>query len=109
MDRVKNIEKMEKIMNDHEALLEEVNKVLDKLETHQKDYAKFSAYYSSEEWVEDFEALNNGELPEDLEAGILSEDGAYDVIGGQFQTAVRLIELANMMLQEHTNPGGDEE
>ena len=30
MDRVKNIEKMEKIMNDHEALLEEVNKVLDK-------------------------------------------------------------------------------
>ena len=56
MDRVKNIEKMEKIMNDHEALLEEVNKVLDKLEAHQKDYAKFSAYYSSEKWFDDFEA-----------------------------------------------------
>ena len=108
MDRIKNIEKMEKIMNDHEALLEEVNKVLDKLEAHQKDYAKFSAYYSSEAWFDDFEALNNGELPEDISAGILSEDGAYDIIGEQFQTAVRFIQLANIMLQEHTNPGGEE-
>ena len=108
MDRIKNIEKMEKIMNDHEALLEEVNKVLDKLEAQQKDDVKFSACYGSEAGFDDFEALNNGELPEDISAGILSEDGAYDVIGEQFQTAVRLIQLANMMLQEHTNPGGEE-
>lgn len=103
MDRVKNIENMQKIMDDHVKLLEKLNKVLDEYEAHQEEYHKFSQYYSSKQWFDDYEASNNGELPKDLKTGILTEDEAYDVIGEQFNTAVRLVKIANDVLQEHTN------
>lgn len=103
MDRIKNIEKMQKIMDKHEKLLEKLNKVLDEYEAHQDEYHEFSQYYSSKQWFLDNEAYMNHELPEDMNVGILSEDAAYDVIGEQFNTAVRLIKVANDVLQEHTN------
>lgn len=103
MDRIKNIEKMQKIMDKHTKLLKKLNEVLDEYEAHQDDYHKFSQYYSSKQWLKDYDAMNNGELPSDINADILSEDGAFDVIGDQFNIAVRLIKIANDVLQEHTN------
>ena len=40
MDKIKNIENMEKILNNTENIFKEFQAVLDKLEKNQKDYAK---------------------------------------------------------------------
>ena len=37
-------------------------------------------YMDSGQWMKDFEADENGLLPEDLKRGVLSEDGLYNVL-----------------------------
>ena len=45
MDKIKNIENMEKILNNTENIFKEFQAVLDKLEKNQKDYKKLITYY----------------------------------------------------------------
>lgn len=42
--------------------------------------AALDAYYTSGEWLEDYEADERGELPPDLKRGVLSQDGLYDLL-----------------------------
>jgi hypothetical protein len=42
--------------------------------------AALSAYYSSGEWLEDYEADERGEFPPDLKRGVLSQDGLYNLL-----------------------------
>jgi len=39
-----------------------------------------SAYYTSGEWREDYEADERGELPPDLKRGVLSQDALYNLL-----------------------------
>ncbi len=43
------------------------------------DIEKLKKYYSSD-WLEDFQADERGELPDDLKRGVLSEDGLFDLL-----------------------------
>ena len=38
-------------------------------------------YYSSGQWLEDYEADEQGLLPDDLKRGVLSQDALYDLLG----------------------------
>ena len=38
-------------------------------------------YYTGSQWLEDYEAEERGELPEDLKRGVLSQDGLWDLMG----------------------------
>ncbi|MBR6376765.1 MAG: DUF4298 domain-containing protein [Oscillospiraceae bacterium] len=42
--------------------------------------AQLEAYYSSGQWLEDYEADERGELPPDLKRGVLSQDALYDLL-----------------------------
>ena len=42
--------------------------------------AALSAYYTSGEWLEDYEADERGEFPHDLKRGVLSQDGLYNLL-----------------------------
>ena len=46
----------------------------------QADVYELSAYYESDLWMEDYEADEAGELPDDLKRGVLSEDGLYNLL-----------------------------
>ena len=41
------------------------------------------AYYTSGEWLEDYEADERGEFPSDLKRGVLSQDALYNLLSGQ--------------------------
>ena len=41
---------------------------------------KLVAYYDSGEWRSDYQADEDGLLPENLKRGVLSEDGIYDLL-----------------------------
>ncbi len=41
------------------------------------------AYYTSGEWLEDYEADERGEFPSDLKRGVLSQDALYNLLTGQ--------------------------
>lgn len=75
-----------KRINEMEASMERVNKVVIVIREHlnslgnlSSDIEKLQDYYENE-WREDFEADERGELPKDLKRGVLSEDALFDLL-----------------------------
>jgi len=75
-----------KRINEMEASMERVNKVVTVIREHlnrlgnlSSDIEKLQDYYENE-WREDFEADERGELPKDLKRGVLSEDALFDLL-----------------------------
>ena len=99
MDKIERIEKMEEIMDKSADIFSELNTVLDKLCENLPDYRKLDAYYSSQDWFSDAEDSNNNLLPENLKCGVLSEDGAYNLFGENYELAIRMVEIAAKMLR----------
>lgn len=68
LDRIERVEK-------YERLFDEVIACPDKAKLRLLD-----AYCTSGEWLEDYTADENGELPPDLKRGVLSQDALYDLL-----------------------------
>ena len=56
-------------------------------------------YYQGGDWMEDYEADERGELPDDLLRGVLSEDALYDYIGDRQELAKELLRTALAALE----------
>lgn len=97
----KEIQEMEKILGEHAAVLERMDKALSEFEEHQKQYAKLSDYYGSAEYMQDLERYEAGEIPEEGVAAVFSEDPVFDLIGENFEMALRMIEFAVKVIREH--------
>ena len=68
LDRIERVEKYERLFNEAS-----VSRDPEKLRL-------LDAYYSSGEWMEDYEADERGELPPDLKRGVLAQDALYDLL-----------------------------
>lgn len=56
-------------------------------------------YYQGGDWMEDYEADERGELPDDLIRGVLSEDAVYDYISDRQELAKELLRTALAALE----------
>ena len=70
-----------------EAILDRATDRLDALEKKIKEYKelqseiqKLEAYYTSQQWKDDFAMDEAGEFPDKLKRGVLSEDGIYNLL-----------------------------
>lgn len=70
-----------------EAILDKAIQKMDALEARIADYEDFQSeirkleeYYISQQWKDDFALDEEGEFPENLKRGVLSEDGIYNVL-----------------------------
>ena len=75
-------------IKDLEYKFSEVSRVLAALDMALDEFAGVKSYIDdlreymeSGQWKADFEADERGEIPADLERGVLSEDGLYDLLG----------------------------
>ena len=69
LDRIERVEKYERLFDEAAVHPDaEIFRALDE-------------YYTSGEWLEDYEADERGELPPDLKRGVLSQDALYDLLG----------------------------
>ena len=70
----------------YEELLNEAADMLDADQTKENEeclgriLGELEDYYVSQEWKDDFVADEAGELPSDLNRGVLSEDGIYNML-----------------------------
>lgn len=78
-NRLKRISEMEASMERVEKAVTIIREQLDRLGNLSSDIEKLQDYYENE-WREDFEADERGELPKDLKRGVLSEDALYDLL-----------------------------
>ena len=98
-NQYKHITEMENIMVRQENTLRELEKVLDKLDKQQEDYAALFAYYYSDQRQKDLEDEENHRLPEDLRRGVLSEDEVYNLIIDVRDAGLHMMETALNMLK----------
>ena len=75
-------------ITDLEYKFSEVSRVLAALDMALDEFAgvknyidDLREYMESGQWKADFEADERGEIPSDIERGVLSEDGLYDLLG----------------------------
>ena len=67
-------------MERYESRTDALEKKIAENEECQAEIQKLEAYYTSQQWKDDFAMDEKGELPEKLRRGILSEDGIYNLI-----------------------------
>ena len=96
------IGRMEEIMNECSRAMDELSEQLDRLEALRGRMSGLFDYYGSEDWYEDredWDAASDGEIPEGLTAGVLSEDLVYDEITEVRDLAFRMIESGTDILK----------
>jgi hypothetical protein len=90
---------MEALLDDARAALDALNNALDGYEKVREEIDRLEAYYTGEDWRQDFEDDEEGRLPADLKRGVLSEDGIYDLLEDDREILVRLLETAADVLR----------
>ena len=99
MKQKERIEKMEKILFNSSKLLEELEKILDKIEKDSKNYDELIKYYYCKNWTKDKEDFEKDLLPDIESAVVLTEDGIYDMMTASSGTAIHMLELATKILK----------
>ena len=92
MEQIERIKYHEETLDETRKLLNELEVLLDRYIANGGRLAELSRYYGSPEWMEDFEADEDGKLPADLKRGVLSEDGIYDLLSDNNELVSKLAE-----------------
>ena len=89
------ITEMEEYLNECTAATEDLAMQLSRMEGLKDHMSRLFSYYGSEAWYED----RDGELPDGIPAGVLSEDLVYDQIISVRDAAFQMLELATDILK----------
>ena len=92
---VERIKRMEGYLNECTEATAGLSAQLDRMEAVREHMVELFAYYGSAAWHEDRDA----ELPQELPAGVLSEDLVYDQIMAVRDAAFQMLELAADILK----------
>lgn len=95
-----HIVELTKIYEDHKELTDKLADALKDFRDHQKELEKLEKYYYSEDFMRDYDASNKGEIPSEINQGILTEDAIYDLLGDNYYMAREMLDLANYIIQD---------
>ena len=93
INRITRISNMEEKLDSAVSAIQQLDKAIEYYSAQLGNITELAAYLTSEDWKEDFAADEAGKLPRDLERGVLSEDGIYDMLQDNRQLEVRTAEL----------------
>ncbi|MCR4621518.1 MAG: DUF4298 domain-containing protein [Clostridiales bacterium] len=96
---IQRINEMEPLLNECQEALAGLEEALDRMDDARKGMIKLFSYYGSSAWRSDLELDEQGQLPEGLQRGVLSEDLVYDQIISARDAAFRMLELAEDILK----------
>ena len=103
MNRIDRIQYYENLLNESVSALKRYSEALDAFVCAQQKISELEAYYTGDEWKEDFEASERKELPEDLPCGVLSEDGIDHLLDDNRE----LLERTGTITDETANAARD--
>lgn len=95
MEQIERIIYMEQILDEATETVSSLAEALEKYSAVQDKLQELIAYYSSEQWRQDFDDDSAGKIPQDLKRGVLSEDAVYNLLADITDLKERLKELAN--------------
>lgn len=100
MNRIERIQAMEALLNETSDAVENLANALEDYARIQEKIRKLSRYYGSDSWYGDVAADQKGRLPEGLERGVLSEDLIYDMLTGNRDNALRMLEIGTGIMRK---------
>ena len=100
MEQIERIKQMELRLDRASSAVMELSAALEKYNEAPDDISQLDAYYTSDEWKQDFAADEAGELPPSLRRGVLSEDAIWNVLSDNRELTVRLLEAVTAILKK---------
>lgn len=100
MNRIERIQAMETLLNETSYAVVNMANALEDYAKIQEKIRRLSKYYGSDDWYGDLGADQKGRLPDDLARGVLSEDLIYDVITGNRDNALRMLEIGTEIIRK---------
>ena len=94
MNREDRIRYYENILDQAELAAKQLEAALDSYAFILPALRELESYYPGDDWKADFEADEQGLLPEGLKRGVLSEDGAFNVLEEHRDLLSRILEAA---------------
>ena len=94
--RTERIKQMEDRLDRCLAAVAAMEEALDRYEEAGEDIRLLGDYYTSPEWMEDFEADEAGEIPADIKRGVLSEDGICNLLARYEELETRIVEYPDV-------------
>lgn len=80
MTQIERIQHMEQILNEAKDAVQALTSALERYQALKPCMVELTAYYSSPQWMKDYEDDEAGRLPEGLARGVLSEDAVYNLL-----------------------------
>ena len=80
MTKLERIAHMEEILNEGNEAAQQLLAALERYAAVKPRLAELEAYYTSPQWMQDYEDDCAGKLPDGLRRGVLSEDAVYDLL-----------------------------
>jgi hypothetical protein len=100
MEQIERIQQMEQMLDKATAAVNGLSAALDNYDEAREAIRALDEYYGSEAWKDDFHADEEGLLPAGLKRGVLSEDGAWNLLADNRELIVRLLETATQILRD---------
>ena len=97
-ERLEYIENMEKIFNELEISLKDMEKSFKKRKRLYPKFKKLMDYYGSNQRKKDYDDVNNGKLKPEWPHWILGEDAIYDFYKNQRELCEVMIKFTNKVL-----------
>lgn len=94
MKQIERITYMEQILDEATEAVSSLSEALEKYSTVQDKLQELIAYYTSEQWRQDFDDDDAGKIPSNLKRGVLSEDAVYHLLADNTDLKERMKELA---------------
>lgn len=79
-DRLRRIARMEDIYDRSSAAVQAVLLALERYQALTGELAELEDYYLHGLWLTDFDADRQGDIPQDMKRGILTEDAIWDLL-----------------------------
>lgn len=100
MEQIERISKMEERLNKVNKVIQELSSALEKYQSVRNDIQILNEYLGSKEWRSDLQADEDGLLLQNLNRGVLSEDGIWNTIEANRE----LLEKMNKFVNRQQKP-----
>jgi hypothetical protein len=90
---------MEKHLNKASQAVKALNEALDLYAEAMESIEIIDDYLVSDEWQQDFDDSEAGQLPKDLKCGVLSEDGIWNVVDTSRELNCQMLDIVSSMLR----------
>lgn len=101
MEQSEKIAKMDKHMEEIRSAICSMSEAILKCEKSLKPMKELTAYYGTEEWLDDVEDYQSSKLPENLKCNVLLDNAVFYMCMEYRDLAIRMLEFGTIIVKKY--------